>query len=318
MALMTRIEEIINIPMEYIFHRRAGFQPVDLVRLAMRCMEQRTRKGIRQTYAPNRFSVLLHPSDYRELFGFLGILQSEIKGELRRVVEERNYLLAGELEVEILEEGRIKKGLPEVQAFMLGEAQPDASMVMDEADRSLTGDNANVDDHTLIIEPSVAQEPQPEDFDRGLALLREGRAAEAADTITLIDESEVGGAEYHAALGAAMEMMGKRAEAVAHYHSAIQLGGPQPLVQKRIEWLGRSSEIGAEAEKPLEILGRLSIPTLGVVLQLRTDGVYVENPNGSAAVEVNAEPTQGVLLKDGAEVSLDGLKMVFHRGPETV
>jgi hypothetical protein len=311
---MTRIEEIINIPMDYIFHRRAGFQPVDLVRLAMRCMERQARKGIRQTYAPNRFSVVLHPSDYRELYGFLGILRSEIKGELRRVVEERNYLLAGDLEVEIVEEARIKKGLPEVQAFMQGEQQPNESVVLEDEEKSATGSGADADDHTLIIEPPEPAASPAAGFDRGLTLLKEGRAAEAADTITLVDESEVDGVEYHAALGAAMEMMGRTPEAVSHYRNVIQLGGPQPLMQKRIAWLGHNPDDRAASKTHAETLGRLAIPAHGVVFHLRTDGIFVENQGEAAAVTVDGEASLGAPLPDGAVIALDGLELVYHRG----
>ena len=96
MALLTRIEDIISIPME-LFHKQKGFHPVDLNRMAMRCMERGCRKGIKQVYAPNRFEVVLNPADHDDLRPFLSIIRSDITGELRRVIEERNYLLAGDL-----------------------------------------------------------------------------------------------------------------------------------------------------------------------------------------------------------------------------
>ena len=70
MGILTKVEDIISIPLE-VFHRQKGFHPVDLNRLALRCMEQGTRKGINKVYAPNRFRVLLNPGDYRELHPFL-------------------------------------------------------------------------------------------------------------------------------------------------------------------------------------------------------------------------------------------------------
>ena len=119
MALMTKIEEFLSIPMEKI-HDQRGFHPVDLCRKVVRCLERGKRRGIRQTYAPNRFTVRLHPSDYKELRPFVGMIRSEIKGELHRVVQECNYLLAGGLDVALVSDHSVGSGKPQVTGTMAG------------------------------------------------------------------------------------------------------------------------------------------------------------------------------------------------------
>lgn len=120
MALLTKIEDIVSIPME-VFHRQKGFHPVDLSRSALRCLEQGCRRGIKQIYAPNRFDVRLCPEDYKELQSFLSVIRSDISGELRRVISERKYLLAGELKIEIIEDPEVQEGKPRVDGYMQGE-----------------------------------------------------------------------------------------------------------------------------------------------------------------------------------------------------
>ena len=56
MGLLTKVEEILDIPMD-LFHRRRGFHPIDLNRMVRRCMEQGSRKGIKRTYVPNNFEM---------------------------------------------------------------------------------------------------------------------------------------------------------------------------------------------------------------------------------------------------------------------
>jgi len=123
MGLLTKIEEVISLPLE-LFQTRKGFQPVDACRLVLRCMERGAKKGISKTYAPNRFNMYLSSADYREYKPFMSLIQSDIKGELRRVIEERSYLLAGELAIDILEDPEQEAGLPRIEGRMQGEKDP--------------------------------------------------------------------------------------------------------------------------------------------------------------------------------------------------
>ncbi|MFH2093542.1 MAG: FhaA domain-containing protein [Pseudomonadota bacterium] len=128
MGLVTKIEEVIAKPFE-LFHSRNGFQPVDVCRLALKCLENGVKKGINKTYAPNLFRVRLNKADYKEYKPFINVIRSDIKGELRRVIEERNYLLAGSLDVEIVKDPALLSGLPRVEGFMQGEDDPRSVIV---------------------------------------------------------------------------------------------------------------------------------------------------------------------------------------------
>ncbi|MCD4678719.1 MAG: DUF3662 domain-containing protein [Desulfobacula sp.] len=160
MGLLTKIEEVIAKPLE-IFHTKKGFQPVDVCRLALKCMERGAKKGINKTYAPNLFRVYLNKSDYREYRPFIDVICSDIKGELRRVIEERDYLLAGELSVEIFEDSALLSGLPKVEGLMQGEEEPrsiiTASEVEEESNTIIDEENSApkdfLDGKTVIMLP---------------------------------------------------------------------------------------------------------------------------------------------------------------------
>ncbi len=125
MGLLTKVENILSAPME-LFHKRQGFHPVDLSRMALRCLEQGCRKGLRQVYAPNTFLIQLHPNDYNELYAFNKVIIQDIVAELERVVQERKYTLAGEIEVSLHESQTIREGVPEIRGVVRCESEPDS------------------------------------------------------------------------------------------------------------------------------------------------------------------------------------------------
>lgn len=125
MGLLTKVENILSKPMEKIFKQK-GFHPIDLSRLALRCLEKGCRKGMRRTYAPNTFLIYLHTSDYKDLYPFLKGIAEDITSELQRMVDERKYILAGDIEVRLLERATVKEGLPEIRGVVCCESEPDS------------------------------------------------------------------------------------------------------------------------------------------------------------------------------------------------
>ena len=123
MGLITKIEDVIAAPMEF-FHQRRGFQPVDLGRMALRCMERGCRQGLRAVFAPNCFRIFLSPEDYDELQPFREVIRSDVSHELSRVASERHYLLAADLVIEIVRDTNTPVGQPRVKGHMQGQEEP--------------------------------------------------------------------------------------------------------------------------------------------------------------------------------------------------
>ncbi|CAG37161.1 FhaA domain-containing protein [Desulfotalea psychrophila] len=135
MGFLTKVENILNIPMEK-FHQGNDFHPIDLCRLAVRCLEQGCKKGLRRTYAPNTFHIYLHSNDYNELYPFLKVISSDIQAELERHIEERKYVLASNLEVFLFESTKVKPKRPEIKGLVCCESEPDtvlSSTVLEES-----------------------------------------------------------------------------------------------------------------------------------------------------------------------------------------
>lgn len=295
MALLTRIEEILSIPMEAV-HNRRGFQPVDLTRRAVRSMEQGARKGIHKTYAPNRFHVLLSPVDYEELYPFLAMICSDIRGELRRIVEERDYLLAGELQVDVLMDESTETGKPEIKGCMVSDDPLDDEPAGDSRgphDR-MTETTALRDAGTVIMLPNEAP-PQPNALETGISLLKAGHAR---DALTVLSESEatlVDQPEYHAAMAVALDMNQRREEALPHYRRLRALEGPQPFVQRRLEWDSRSSPSSSTVERP------------ACSIRLGSKDVELLNPDLNTHIRVDGKVAPVVALQPGSEIRIGGL-----------
>ena len=134
MGPLTRVERAFESMMK-LFEPK-NFHPIDLCRLALHGLEGGCRKGLRRTYAPNTFIIQLHRTDYQELYPFLKVITQEITTELQQAINTRNYVLAGDLEVVLRESAQVKEGVPEVQAVVRSEAEPDSVV----CDASLSDD----------------------------------------------------------------------------------------------------------------------------------------------------------------------------------
>jgi hypothetical protein len=304
MALLTRIEEFISRPME-LFHKQKGFQPVDLNRMALRQMEIGCRKGIRQTYAPNHFIVCLNPHDLKDLDAFLEMICSEIKGELRRVVEERQYLLAGELTVEIVNDHKVQAGQPRVEARMHGGFDPysadgsgEPSIRSHEAHRPELIRDAK----TIIAgEEPVSQIPVDAVFEKEDHCVKAAAGNDELPEINgdngFLDEA----VRSRAALLLAMEMM---------HHSRAAAGGQRPVAPRRIEWKKQTASAAASPPDPSEVVGRLVERGEWLTLHITGRGVFAEYridppPDGAST---------WVLLENGSELRVGDRVLEYFTG----
>jgi len=205
------------------FHRQKGFHPVDLNRMALRCMEQGCRKGIKSHYAPNNFSVHLSPSDHHDLFPFLDTIRSDIFCELDKVVSERGYILAGKLRVQILEDKQTEEGLPQVTGSMEGGDEPETFV-------SFTADTQKTDHDKQPLE-TPKQKPIPLEpitmLEEGLTLLRDGATEEAMEIFSKTEDALGETSEFHAAMTVASQMKGDQEEAKKHMLLLSDLQNPQ-------------------------------------------------------------------------------------------
>lgn len=315
MGLLTRIEDIISIPMEK-FHTRRGFHPVDLNRLAVRCMEQGSRRGIKKVYAPNRFRILLNPEDYRELYPFLDMIRSEITGELRLLVDERKYLLAGEVQMDIVEDPDTPVGLPQIKYRMQENGETESVERMSDQDvrdrRTAPSPSRDSDTVILLAEPESDAEKRLED---GVGNLKEGQPQIAFDKLSDLSDADdelEASPRFHAAMAVALEMMGRPEEALSHYRRIEAIDGPRPMVQRRIEWIENAAGRPDAAPAAPTPLGFLETGVPGAVIRLDTGGIYLENRHRDPAVRVNGEIVAETALKDGGRIQIGNTELIFR------
>ena len=313
MALLTRIEEIIGIPLEW-FHQQRGFHPVDLNRMALRCMEQGTRKGIRQTYAPNAYTVMLNPADYHELVPFLDTIASEIKGELQRVAEERKYLLAGELTVSLTAEGNTPEGKPQIDGMMQGNDESVATVMLSDVEQVALPvfEGMQRDAATVIHLPADEQEGT-DPIEDSISLLREGKVHAASDCLSKVDPEESETPRFLAAKAVVMEMQGQPSKAGKYYQRLLAIDGTRPDLQHRIAHLAtRSSEQAGVGVSSRES-GRIELGDTGASLRFSADAVELDNPRQDPMVMVNGTVQQRSSLKDGDTIRIGFLEMNFKQ-----
>lgn len=166
MGFLTKVENFISKPMDRIFKQK-GFHPIDLSRLALRCMEKGCRKGLRNTYAPNTFLIYLHTTDYKDLYPFINVICTDIKSELQKMVDERNYVLAAELEVRLFESTEAREGIPEIRGVVCCETEPDSVL----SSTSL-GDDLNIEIDTTEGYSLKDTTRYTENLEEGMTIVR--------------------------------------------------------------------------------------------------------------------------------------------------
>jgi tetratricopeptide (TPR) repeat protein len=313
MALLTRIEEIIGIPLE-LFHQQKGFHPVDLSRLALRCMEQGTRQGIRQTYAPNAFTVLLHPADYEELKPFLDTISSDIKGEIQRVAEERSYLLAGNLAVTLTPNGETPEGKPKVNGMMQGEADPISTVMLSDAETSMMQpqEESERDAATVILLPAD-EKPCDDQIEEGISFLKEGSVEKADACLKKAASNNEDSPRFLAAKAVVMELTGRPLQAGELYQQLQKIDGPRADVQRRIEYLNSSAHSAAWDDNHSTAFSRLELSGTGASICFDAESLQVFNPQKDARVQVNGGVQHHIRLEEGDRIEVGFLKMEFRK-----
>lgn len=103
---------------------RGRAHPVEIARALTRRMQADRRIGVEHVYVPNVFEVGLNPTDYASLEPIAREVEAEIVTILERQVKQRDYALAGPLQVRLEAQDTAAEGAFEVQArFERGEGE---------------------------------------------------------------------------------------------------------------------------------------------------------------------------------------------------
>ena len=328
MGIVTKVEEILSMPME-IFHRRKGFQPVDLSRMTVRCMEQGCKQGINRVYAPNDFIVLLNPLDYRELSSFIQNIRAEILEELTRIVTDRNYLLAGTLTLKIKADDGVGEGLPTIRGKMTGSDDPDSVVTFQQhADdpqpaqqqTGLTG--KKTPDFTSAADPQTT-------IEEGVILLREGHPEQAVEILTACDQEAEDIPQYHAVLGVCSRMLGREEEAGVHFSRLEEMGHVVPRLpppdddRKQMDWRedrkeeknGKDGKNEKNAQKKNS--GYRLEYTAGASLIIRDNELILENRYLDKSVTVDGRVSKTEVIRPGSVLTMGTVHLRVMEEPST-
>ena len=315
--------------MERLFHRRRGFQPVDLCRMTVRCMEQGCRQGINRVYAPNDFIVLLNPLDYRELSSFIKNIRAEILEELTRIVTDRNYLLAGALTLKIKADDSVGGGLPTIRGKMTGSDEPDSVVTFQQhADDPQPAQQRTGPGEKKTSGFSSAADPQST-IEEGVTLLREGHPEQAVEILTACDQEAEDIPQYHAVLGVCNRMLGREEEADVHFTRLQELGHvvprlPLPLdarkqVDSRKDRNGEKNEQDGENEKNAQkkTSGYRLEYTAGASLIIRDNELVLENRYLDKSVTVDGRVSARAVVRPGSVLTMGTVHLRVMEEPST-
>ena len=314
-GVLTKVEDILILAME-IFHRRRGFHPVDLSRMAMRCMEQGCRQGINRVYAPNDFVILLHPSDYRELSSFLGNIQSEILEELNRTVTNRKYLLAGQLAVKIRADNDTEQRIPAIRGRMTGSDDPDSVVTYQRQAGQFGVDGQNSNDRRQEnSDTAIPVDPQTA-IEEGVTMLREGHPEQVVEMLTGLAEDADKIPQYHALLGVSRQMLGQEEEARDHFSHLEEMGhtvAGVPLLE--YDQNGKDNEKNKEISQKSCAGYRLEY-TAGVNLIMRDNELVLKNSYLDPTVTVDGKVTGSTVVRPGSVISIGTVRLHLKEEPK--
>jgi len=323
MGLMTKLEDILGMVMESLPHRLDRFHPVDLVRMSLRSMEQGSRQGINRIYAPNRFTVLLHPDDYQENVPLLDVIQNEIITALTDAVQKRGYLLPGELAVRIREDAQVRPGHPVVRGRMSGRDEPDSVVEYEQAapkqpEEQQDGGGAGTGEEATVI----AAEPETI-IEEGLTMIRDGNPGQAAVLLAEIEEDAADLPHYQAAMGVCQKMLGREEQAEEHFSRLRELrpdlvlpppvrlaldapsaAGDQP--ENRDEKKAEKNDSGMQEN---ETGCRLVTNIAGVAVLFRDNRLILENRYLNPAASVDGRVEESMEVKPGCEMVLGTVRL---------
>jgi hypothetical protein len=95
---------------------RSGLQPVEIARKLLREMDNGRTIGVRGTVVPNYFLVCLCEEDAIRFDDYADVLERELGEEAREHARDERYHFLGPVQVELVEDPRLRKGDLEVEA----------------------------------------------------------------------------------------------------------------------------------------------------------------------------------------------------------
>ncbi len=119
MRFWRKLESNLERHIEGFFQNRSegDLQPVKVARKLAREMSDRSRPGLREVYAPNRYVVYLDAGNYARAKAFVEQLSSEFSTYLAGKAVEKNYTLPGPVTVHIEEDKNLAPGKFRVESF---------------------------------------------------------------------------------------------------------------------------------------------------------------------------------------------------------
>jgi hypothetical protein len=162
---------------------RSGLQPIELAKRALREMEVGHTIGVRDVWAPNRYTFWLSPDDHERFAQAEGALAAELRQLIRDGAKERGWKLVGPVEVVFETDPSLGRGQFRCEAALV-----------EGPDRPMTGEMQRV----AAEQQAVAEEQEAAPAGPGILYLIENGTAKRSfeldkDLVTIgrLEESDV-------------------------------------------------------------------------------------------------------------------------------
>ncbi len=121
MGLMRRVETRLQGGFERVFGKGSGsgIQPAEIARKLVKEMEDHKTDSFSRIYAPNRFTVYLHPEDRAMFAEYEGSLSAEFETHVGRHARREGYSLVGPPHVSITSDSDLRPGQFGILAEMI-------------------------------------------------------------------------------------------------------------------------------------------------------------------------------------------------------
>lgn len=118
MTIFEDIEKRLETLVESFFGRQfpSPLQPVEIAKRMAKEMDRNRKVGTAETYAPNKYSIEVSPSDYETLGGLAQSLSAEFRGYLLAHAKRKGYTLAADVSVVFVEKDDMDVGMLRVEA----------------------------------------------------------------------------------------------------------------------------------------------------------------------------------------------------------
>ncbi len=310
MGLPTKVENFISDLIDRLFSSK-GFQPVDLCRMAVRCMDQGSRQGINRTYAPNVFILTLHGNDYRKHAPVLHFIKADILACLKQHAVEHNYLLAGDLLLTLEEDEHTPEGTPRIIGRMSDGDEPDSVVSYRQQTPGDSPEQGSRDN------AGTAPDYDPADplsiIEEGVTVLREGHPEQAVEVLAAVENSARDTPQYQALMGVCRQLSGEPEQAEEHLYRLQQLVPDMNIPALPIpEVTDNGDNEQWQARKNLQknrATFRLAVNIDGVCLIVGENTLRLENPYLDPAVTVRGKVEKTADIRPGDVVTLGTIRL---------